>query len=62
MENLPITESKTELRAMAMRDLSQARANARKSRKNAARRERNQIMRDTGMTRARGNLGGVYWE
>jgi hypothetical protein len=30
--------------------------------KNAARRARNQAMRDLGLTRVVGNLGGVYWE
>jgi len=35
---------------------------AKRDRKNAARRERDQIRRDLGLTRVRGALGGVYWE
>jgi len=31
-------------------------------RHNAARRERDQAMRDMGLKRVRGALGGVYWE
>jgi len=26
------------------------------------RRERDSVLRDTGMTKVRGNLGGTYWE
>ena len=33
-----------------------------REKKNRARRERNQAMRDLGLVRVRGNLGGVYWE
>jgi hypothetical protein len=33
-----------------------------KDRKNKARRERDQAMRDLGLVRVRGALGGVYWE
>lgn len=33
-----------------------------KCRKNRARRERDQAMRDLGLKRVRGALGGVYWE
>jgi hypothetical protein len=32
------------------------------ARKNANRNSRNQIMRDMGLVRVRGALGGVYWE
>ena len=31
-------------------------------RKNRARRERDQAMRDLGLVKVRGNLGGTYWE
>ena len=31
-------------------------------RKNRARNERNEAMRSLGLTRVRGNLGGIYWE
>ena len=34
----------------------------RQDRKNKARRERDQAMRDIGMVKVRGALGGVYWE
>ncbi len=30
--------------------------------RNKARRERDQVMRDMGMVKVRGNLGGTYWE
>lgn len=30
--------------------------------RNQARRDRDQVMRDLGMTKVRGNLGGTYWE
>jgi hypothetical protein len=32
------------------------------ARRNAIRRERDQAMRDLGLKRVRGSLGGVYWE
>ena len=35
---------------------------AKKDRKNQARRERDQAMRDLNLVRVRGALGGVYWE
>lgn len=35
---------------------------AKKDRRNRARRERDQAMRDIGMVKVRGNLGGTYWE
>jgi hypothetical protein len=34
----------------------------RRARKNAARRERDQAMRDCGLVRVRGSLGGTFWE
>lgn len=37
-------------------------AKAKRDRKNQARRERDAIRRDLGLTRVRGALGGVYWE
>ena len=33
-----------------------------KLKRNSIRREKNQIMKDLGLTRVIGNLGGVYWE
>ena|SRR5271154_6521709 len=30
--------------------------------RNARRRERDQVLRDMGLTKVRGNLGGTYWE
>ena len=30
--------------------------------RNSARRERDQAMRDMGLKRVKGNLGGIYWE
>lgn len=35
---------------------------ARNQRSNQARRERNQAMKDLGLVRVRGALGGTYWE
>ena len=35
---------------------------AQQNKRNAARRERDQIMRDCGLIRVRGALGGIYWE
>lgn len=35
---------------------------AKKDRKNKARRERDQAMRDMGLVKVRGALGGTYWE
>lgn len=35
---------------------------AKKDRKNKSRKERDQAMRDLGLVRVRGALGGVYWE
>ena len=35
---------------------------AKTARRNSARRERDQAMRDIGMRKVRGNLGGTYWE
>jgi hypothetical protein len=35
---------------------------ATKQRKNTARRERDQSMRDLGLVKVRGSLGGTYWE
>jgi hypothetical protein len=37
-------------------------AEAKRLRHNRNRRERDQAMRDLGLVRVRGNLGGVYWE
>lgn len=31
-------------------------------RRNKTRRDRDQVMRDMGLTRVRGALGGIYWE
>lgn len=41
---------------------AEERERERKDRKNKARRERDQAMRDLGLKRVRGALGGVYWE
>lgn len=35
---------------------------ARRNRKNTARRERDQAMRDLGLVKVKGSLGGTYWE
>jgi hypothetical protein len=35
---------------------------AKRLRRNKARRMRDQVMRDCGLTKVRGNLGGTYWE
>lgn len=35
---------------------------AKRKARNARRRERDQAMRDLGLVRVRGALGGVYWE
>lgn len=51
------TES-AELRAAT----SEQKRIARQKRANANRKARNQAMRDLGLVRVRGNLGGVYWE
>ena len=32
------------------------------ARKNRARRERDDVMRSCGLTRVKGNQGGIYWE
>jgi hypothetical protein len=37
-------------------------AEAARQRRNARRRERDQAMRDLGLRKVRGNLGGTYWE
>jgi hypothetical protein len=39
-----------------------AKDDAKRERKNRARRERHQAMKDLGLTRVRGNLGGTYYE
>lgn len=39
-----------------------ARRAERREARNKARRERNQAMRDLGLKRVRGALGGTYWE
>lgn len=39
-----------------------ANALGKQARRNAIRRERDQAMRDLGLKRVRGALGGVYWE
>lgn len=43
-------------------DLSQAKLKARRKRANAVRREREAVMRDCGLVKVRGALGGTYWE
>lgn len=45
---------------LALRKAIQRRV--RMNNRNRARRERDQAMRDLGLTRVRGSLGGVYWE
>lgn len=37
-------------------------AEAKRLAKNKARRDRNALLRDLGLTRVRGNMGGIYWE
>ena len=37
-------------------------AEAKRLRRNRDRRERDQVCRDMGLTKVRGNLGGTYWE
>lgn len=37
-------------------------ANIKRAACNKARRERDQVMRDSGLVKIRGNLGGTYWE
>lgn len=37
-------------------------AEIKRQRRNKARRERDQAMRDLGLVKVRGNLGGTYWE
>ena len=41
---------------------TELRAAIRRTLKNKARRERDQVRRDMGLVRVRGALGGVYWE
>ena len=43
-------------------DAQKQKAEIARIRKNKARRERDQVMRDCGLVRVRGALGGVYWE
>jgi len=43
-------------------ELKNARQKATRERANKIRRERDQVMRDMGLKRVRGALGGVYWE
>ena len=39
-----------------------AEASGKRLRRNALRRERDQVMRDCGLVKVRGALGGTYWE
>lgn len=48
--------------AESRQDMAGAIAIARKIERNARRRERDQAMRDCGLVKVRGNLGGTYWE
>ena len=43
-------------------DSARHESQAKRERANRQRRERNQAMRDLGLVRVRGNLGGTYWE
>jgi hypothetical protein len=42
--------------------VGEAERQATKDRRNATRREREQVMRDCGLVKVRGALGGIYWE
>ena len=42
--------------------VDEAEKQAAKDRRNRNRRERDQAMRDCGLVRVRGELGGIYWE
>ena len=50
-----------ELAEIQCRALNKAENDKRQAR-NHARRERDQVMRDSGLVKVRGNLGGTYWE
>ena len=43
-------------------DLQDGRKKATLAKRRAARREREQLLRDCGLVKVRGALGGVYWE
>ena len=43
-------------------DLAEDGSKSQKLRRNAARREREQVLRDCGLVKVKGQLGGVYWE
>jgi hypothetical protein len=42
--------------------VDEAERQATKDRRNATRREREQAMKDCGLVKVRGALGGIYWE
>ncbi len=44
------------------RACEEGRSKARRARANANRRARESVLRDLGLTKVRGALGGVYWE
>jgi hypothetical protein len=41
---------------------AECQAKAKRAARNKARRDRDQVMRDLGLVKVRGNLGGTYWE
>jgi hypothetical protein len=64
LRDVPSDQVETKLaelraRAREMNDSTQFRE---RPVRNQARRDRDQAMRDIGMTKVRGNLGGTYWE
>jgi len=45
-----------------LQNVEEAEEQAKKDKRNAARRGRDQAMRDCGLVKVRGALGGIYWE
>ena len=56
-----IVPSKLEL-MLGISQIHVATPEEKRIRRNALRRERDQVMRDMGLVKVRGNLGGTYWE
>ena len=57
-----ICENKNAIECKCGAFFNEVKAFAKRTARNKARRERNQAMRDLGLVRVRGSLGGVYWE
>lgn len=55
-------ENRCQACEQAVSDADFAKARQRKERARKQRRERDQVMRDLGMVKVRGAMGGTYWE